>query len=101
MTKSRSLVRPTLRFVASVLITSGILMLVDAGLTLAWQEPVSAFFAAQAQGQLRDELKKDKPLVLADERSVASIASERARLARLAALARRRARKGHAVGTIR
>ena len=37
---------------ASVLITSGILMLLDAGLTLAWQEPVSAYFAAQAQGDL-------------------------------------------------
>ena len=40
------MVRPVLRFVASVLITSGILMLIDAGLTLTWQEPVSAFIAA-------------------------------------------------------
>src|SRR2546421_9879966 len=50
------IVRPVLRFVASVLITSGILMLADAGLTLAWQEPISAFIAAREQDQLRHQL---------------------------------------------
>ena len=90
-----------MRFLASVLITSGILMLVDAALTLTWQEPVSAYFAQQSQNRLNDELKSEAPQVEADKRTVASIRNERARLKRLAELARRRARTGHAIGTIR
>ena len=49
-------VRPALRFVASVLMTSGVMMLADAALTVTWQEPVSAFIAAREQGGLDDEL---------------------------------------------
>ena len=95
------MVRPVLRFVASVLITSGILMLVDAVLTVTWQEPVSAYFAQQDQDGLNNELKREAPQVEADKRSVASIGDERKRLKRLATLARHRARTGHAIGTIR
>jgi sortase A len=101
MRRSGKFVRPVLRFVASVLITSGILMLVDAVLTVTWQEPVSAYFAQQDQDGLNSELKREAPQVEADKRSVASIKDERARLKRLAVLARRRARTGHAIGTIR
>jgi sortase A len=101
MRRSGKFVRPVLRFVASVLITSGILMLIDAVLTVTWQEPVSAYFAQQDQDGLNKELRREEPQVEADKRSVASIKDERARLRRLAALARRRARAGHAIGTIR
>jgi sortase A len=101
MRRSGKIVRPVLRFVASVLITSGILMLVDAVLTVTWQEPVSAYFAQQDQNGLNNELKREAPQFEADKRSVASIRDERQRLKRLAALARRRARTGHAIGTIR
>ena len=45
-----------LRFVASVLMTSGVLLIADAATTLAWQEPVSAFLSARAQDRLEDEL---------------------------------------------
>src|SRR3954454_25165153 len=101
MRRSGKIVRPVLRFVASVLITSGILMLVDAVLTVTWQEPVSAYFAQQSQDHLNDELKQDAPLAAADKRTVASIRDERLRLRRLAGLAKRRAHAGHAIGTIR
>ncbi|MEA2439357.1 MAG: sortase [Thermoleophilaceae bacterium] len=101
MRRSGKFVRPVLRFVASVLITSGILMLVDAVLTVTWQEPVSAYFAQQDQDGLNSELKREAPQVEADKRSVASIKDERARLKRLAVLARHRALTGHAIGTIR
>jgi sortase A len=84
-----------------VLITSGILMLVDAVLTVTWQEPVSAYFAQQSQDRLNGELKRDAPLVEADKRTVASIRDQRKRLKRLAGLAKERARTGHAIGTIR
>jgi sortase A len=101
MRRSGEIVRPVLRFVASVLITSGVLMLIDAALTVTWQEPVSAYFAQQEQNGLNDELTRDAPQVEADKRSVASIRDQRVRLRRLAALARKRARTGHAIGTIR
>ena len=101
MWRSGKIVRPVLRFVASVLITSGILMLADAVLTVTWQEPVSAFFAAQEQDALNQELKRDAPQVARDVQAVASIRDERGRLKRLATLARGRARTGHAIGTIR
>jgi sortase A len=101
MRRSGKFVRPVLRFVASVLITSGILMLVDAVLTVTWQEPVSAYFAQQDQNGLNDELVRDAPQFEADKRSVASIKDERKRLRRLAGLAKHRARTGHAIGTIR
>src|SRR3954471_5563352 len=101
MRRSGKIVRPVLRFVASVLITSGVLMLVDAVLTVTWQEPVSAYFAQQSQDRLNNELKHDAPLVAADKRTVASIRNEQLRLKRLAGLAKRRARTGHAIGSIR
>jgi sortase A len=101
MRRSGNIVRPIVRFLASVLITSGILMLVDAGLTLAWQEPVSAFLAQQQQDALNGELKRDAPQTARDKVAVASIHDQRKRLARLAALAKGRARTGHAIGTIR
>jgi sortase A len=49
--------RPVLRFVAAVMTTSGLLLLADAGLTLAWQEPVSAVIALREQSALEDELE--------------------------------------------
>jgi sortase A len=58
MSSRRHGVRAVLHFIASVLITSGILMLADAGLTLAWQEPVSAFLAQQQQDALGNKLDK-------------------------------------------
>lgn len=63
--------RAVLRFVASVLTVSGLLMLADAGLTLLWQEPVSALIVERQQGQLeeayasapvRKRVTKRKPL---------------------------------------
>src|SRR3954469_3991136 len=101
MRRSGKIVRPVLRFVASVLIMSGILMLADAVLTVTWQEPVPAYFAQQSQDRRNSELRHDAPLVEADKRTVASIRSQRLRLERLAGLAKSRARTGHAIGSIR
>jgi sortase A len=46
--------RAVLRFVASVMMVSGTLLIADAAVTLLWQEPVSAFVANQEQGKLKD-----------------------------------------------
>jgi sortase A len=43
-----------LRFVASVMMVSGTLLIADAGVTLLWQEPVSAYVAEQHQGDLKE-----------------------------------------------
>jgi sortase A len=48
--------RAVLRFVASVMMVSGALLITDAAVTLLWQEPVSAFVAQREQAQLKDAL---------------------------------------------
>ena len=50
--------RRSLRAVAHVLIVAGALLLVDAALTLVWQEPVSAVYAHFEQGRLDGELEE-------------------------------------------
>lgn len=101
MQRSRQIVRPALRFIASVLITTGVLMLVDAALTVTWQEPVSAFFAEQGQDSLKGELRGAAPAVANDRRSLGSVRGDAARLQKLAELSKRRAKAGHAIGVIR
>jgi sortase A len=49
-------VRAVLRFVASVMMVSGVLLITDAILTLTWQEPVSAYLAQRQQVKLKDAL---------------------------------------------
>lgn len=50
-------IRATLRFVASVMVVSGLLLIADAVVTLVWQEPVSAFVAEREQGELEEALE--------------------------------------------
>jgi sortase A len=88
------------RFAAAVLITSGVLLLVDVAVTLAWQEPISALIAGQEQSQLRDQLKLLERLSAGDERALASIRDQPQRLAALAGKAQARATGGHALGRL-
>jgi sortase A len=48
--------RAVLRFVASVMIVSGTLLIADAAATLLWEEPVSAVVAEHQQSTLRKQL---------------------------------------------
>ena len=73
MRPSGGWIRGLLRFVASVLIVSGLMMLADAGVTLAWQEPVSAFMAARDQDELEDELDALASSARRDKELTASI----------------------------
>jgi sortase A len=43
--------RGSLRALSTVLIVAGTLMLLDAALTIVWQEPVSAVYAQIVQGR--------------------------------------------------
>jgi sortase A len=45
-----------LRILSTALITAGLVVLVDVGLTLAWKEPMSTVYGAIKQGQAEDEL---------------------------------------------
>ena len=86
------------RFIASVLIVSGVLLLADAAITLLWQEPVSALIAHREQSRLASQLRTLDRLSAEDAQALAS-----ARGGRLAALARReqtRVGSGHALGRI-
>ncbi len=56
--RRRAGLRAVLRFVASVMIVSGTLLVADAAVTLAWQEPISAFLAEREQAKLEDELRE-------------------------------------------
>jgi sortase A len=58
-------VRAVLRFVASVMMVSGALLITDAGVTLLWQEPVSWFLANRQQAKLEDALAEPPRRVLA------------------------------------
>jgi sortase A len=46
-----------LHVVSTALITAGLVILVDVGLTLAWKEPLSAIYGSIQQGQAEDELR--------------------------------------------
>lgn len=87
------------RFIASVLVVTGALLIADVAITLLWQEPVSALIAHREQSRLNGQLKTLDRLSAADERALA-----RVRRGRLEALARReqaRVHAGRALGRIR
>jgi len=92
--------RPTLRFVAAVLITSGLMMLADAVLTLTWQEPVSAFIAGREQASLGRELDEGSDFLEGARQATADERDVRKRVKRLAGVWRRHLETGDAVGRI-
>jgi sortase A len=57
-------VRALLRFVASVMMVSGVLLIADAATTLLWQEPVSWLIAQRQQAELEDALASPPRRVL-------------------------------------
>jgi sortase A len=59
--------RAVARFVGSVMMVSGTLLITDAVVTLVWQEPVSAFMAQREQAALEDALFDPPPRVLRRE----------------------------------
>jgi sortase A len=95
--------RRALRTLSTVLIISGVLMLTDAGLTLVWQEPVSAVYAKIVQGGLGGDLRElelAKPSSL-DLAALRKLATEKRRMAFLARKLRADSKRGAAVGRIK
>ena len=50
--------RRTLLVASWVMFVAGGLLLLEAGITVVWQEPFSAFYSARAQGRLEDKLER-------------------------------------------
>jgi sortase A len=95
--------RRGLRLLSSLLMLLGALALIDAGVTLVWQEPFSAIYAHFEQDRLNGALKQvDRAAPTAVElQQLAILPHERTRVAFLARELARRAPGGSAVGRIR
>jgi sortase A len=95
--------RQVLRALSTVLIVAGSLLILDAGVTLAWQEPVTAIYAKIQQAELRGDLKKLETAAPAApvQRALRRIPSSGKRIALLARTLRRTVKDGQAIGRIK
>jgi sortase A len=95
--------RRVLRALSAVLIGAGLLVLVDAGLTLVWQEPLTALQTSVRQHGLRGDLRRleaQRPTRL-EAHVLAGLAGERRRIAFLARSLQRRTAPGDAIGRLK
>jgi sortase A len=96
-------VHRVLRILSTALITAGLVVLVDVGLTLAWKEPVSTIYGSIKQGQAEDELKalEDRFPSAADLRAVEGAENVEDKVAVLADLFEDEVETGKGIGRIR
>jgi sortase A len=90
-------------YIASImLITAGLVVLVDAGLTLLWQEPLSTAYGSIKQGQAEDELNdlESQYPTAADLAAISGVPGNTERALILADRFEPRLREGHAIGRI-
>jgi sortase A len=98
--------RPTaaraMRFGAVTLIVLGVLALVDAVVTLVWQEPITALYALLEQDHLSGELRSVEHAAPTpvERRALASLSDERSRIEYLASQAQRHTPNGAPIGRI-
>jgi sortase A len=95
--------RRGLRGLSSVLIATGVLLVLDAVLTVVWQEPVTAIYGKVRQNELGGDLEKlNKTPLTPSERSVLRVLrSDDQRVAFLARSMRRHIHDGQAIGRLR
>jgi sortase A len=96
-------VRQLLRTLSSVLIVTGVLLVLDAVLTVVWQEPLSAFYQGRQQGRLDDELLelgRQQPTE-AERRALTKLAGDDRKMAFLARALDRETKPGEPLGRIR
>jgi sortase A len=94
--------RSGLRILSSILIVAGTLLLIDAGLTVFWQEPGSALYNRFQQGKLDGEVAElwDEPTPL-EKKALDSLPEGEARLAFQSRALNRKAKKGQPIARIR
>ncbi len=92
-----------LRIVSITLITAGLVVLTDAGLTLLWQEPLSAAYGAFKQGQAEDQLNKLETQYPTPEdlAAIAGVGSITKKAQILADRFEPHLQEGHAIGRIK
>jgi len=90
------------RLLAVLLIAAGGLALLDAAVTLVWQEPISALIATIHQDELSGDLRRVEAAVPSngERRALEGLATEQRRIAFLADAMERQAANGSAVGRI-
>lgn len=100
--RRRPLARRLLRDLSSVFIISGVLLLVDAGVTLLWQEPLTALIGTIKRGEIdkRYLSYRAAPLSALDQRSLELLGAIPRRIAYLARRELREVPTGAAVGRI-
>lgn len=88
---------------STMLITAGIVVLADAGLTLVWQEPLSAAYGALKQGQAEDQLNQleSQYPTPADLAAIAGVRGNAAKARILADRFEPHLQEGHAIGRIK
>ena len=91
-----------LRTLSAVLIVAGALLLLDAAITLLWQEPLSALYASLRQNALGDDLKRleTRRIARIEVKALERLRTERRRLTFLARAERGRSDPGDALGRI-
>jgi sortase A len=94
--------RRLMRDISSVLIISGLLLVLDAGVTLIWQEPVTAVIAMIKRSQIDKRFLsfKSAPLSRLDQHALGSLRSMQARIRYLARREQRLVVTGAAIGRI-
>jgi sortase A len=95
-------VRRLIRDISSVLILSGLFLVLDAAVTLVWQEPVTAAIGLVVRGQVdRQYLSySTAPLSVVDRSALSGLRSRNERIAYLARREERQIKTGDAVGRI-
>ncbi len=95
--------RRLIRDVSSVLIISGLLLVVDAAVTLVWQEPVTAVIAMIKRSEIDNRYLsyRSAPLTRVDVSALAALRSMRQRVRFLARLEAHKVGTGDAIGRIR
>jgi len=99
----RGRARTFLRGFANALIIAGSLLLLDALLTLVWEEPVSSTYAHFQQNELSGELDRLEkiPLTPVERKAIVKLPDPKKRLAFAARSLDRRTDDGDAVGRLR
>ncbi len=94
--------RRLVRDVSSVLIIAGLLMVLDAAVTLVWQEPVTAVIAMVKQSEIDKRYLSFEtvPLNAVDRRALASLSNIPERIAFLARREARQVPTGAAIGQL-
>jgi sortase A len=97
------MIRQLLRHLSTVLIVSGILLLLDAGLTVAYQEPVSGIYNHFQQNKLAGDFEElsDVPPTELEQQALASLPDDTARVAFAARALDRKIEAGDAIGRIK